>query len=101
MIFTDTLVEVERTGITVDVQEVKETSDGYLGIATFWAYDRKIEVKIEVLLRKGKASPGVRATIKSDYLLAWKLSSCERKEEFGGGVGAPAEFQSEFPRRTS
>ena len=34
-IFTDTLVALERTGIAVDVDEAKETSGGYLGIATF------------------------------------------------------------------
>src|SRR3989344_828860 len=52
-IFGNTLANVEKTGILVELEESKKTTGGFLGIASFHAYDQKIEIKIEISLRQG------------------------------------------------
>ena len=53
-IFTDTLADIENTGVRVEIEEGKPTTGGYLGLAAFQAYGRNIRVQIEVSLRNGK-----------------------------------------------
>lgn len=72
-LFTDTLAYIEKTGMTVHVEEATKTTGGYLGIAMFEAYDMKINVQIEVSLRSAKSFKKVRALITSDYLPAYTL----------------------------
>ena len=72
-IFTNTLANIEKTGMTVHLTEAAKTTGGYLGIATFEAYDMKTNVQIEVSLRKGKAFKKTRALITSDYIPAYTL----------------------------
>lgn len=72
-IFTNTLANIEKTGMTVHVEEAAKTTGGYLGIATFEAYDMKTKVQIEVSLRRGKAFKRTRALITSDYIPAYTL----------------------------
>jgi predicted nucleotidyltransferase component of viral defense system len=73
-LFTDTLADIEKTGMTVHVTEATKTTGGYLGIAVFEAYGMTINVQIEVSLRKGKGSPKkTRALITSDYIPAYTL----------------------------
>ena len=45
-LFTDTLANIEKTGMAVNVEDAAETTGGYLGIAMFEAYDMKIRVQI-------------------------------------------------------
>lgn len=72
-LFADTLLEIERTGIRVDIAEAKETTGGYLGIAFFFLYDLRIGIQIEVSLRQGKRLKGTRTLIHSDYLPAYTV----------------------------
>lgn len=72
-LFTNTLANIEKTGMTVHVVEATKTTGGYLGIAVFEAYDMKINVQIEVSLRKGKGFKKTRTLITSDYLPAYTL----------------------------
>ncbi|MFA6388780.1 MAG: nucleotidyl transferase AbiEii/AbiGii toxin family protein [Patescibacteria group bacterium] len=72
-IFTNTLVHLEQTGISVELEEGKPTSGGYLGIVIFQAYGKTIPVQIEVSLRKGKKNKSERALIESDYIPAYTL----------------------------
>lgn len=72
-LFTDTLANIERTGMTVHLEEATKTTGGYLGIAMFEAYDMKINVQIEVSLRRGKTFKKIRALIASDYIPAYTL----------------------------
>lgn len=72
-IFTNTLANIEKTGMVVHVTEATKTTGGYLGIATFEAYDMKIDVQIEVSLRRGKTFKKTRALITSDYIPAYTL----------------------------
>ncbi len=72
-LFTDTLANIEKTGMTVHIDEATKTTGGYLGIATFEAYDMKINVQIEVSLRKGREPKKTRALITNDYIPAYTL----------------------------
>lgn len=72
-LFTDTLANIEKTGMTIHVTEATQTTGGYLGVATFEAYDMKIDVQIEVSLRRGKGFKKTRALITSDYIPAYTL----------------------------
>lgn len=72
-LFAQTLSEIERTGIKVDITEAKKTTGGYLGIATFFLYDLKVKIQIEVSLRNEKRLKGIRTLIQSDYLPAYTL----------------------------
>ena len=72
-LFAQTLSEIEKTGIKVDITEAKKTTGGYLGIATFFLYNLKIKIQIEVSLRNEKRLKGIRTLIQSDYLPAYTL----------------------------
>lgn len=67
-LFANTLSDIERTGIDVEIAEGKKTTGGYLGIANFSSYGRTISIQIEVSLRNGRTPKGTRALIHSDYL---------------------------------
>lgn len=87
-LFADTLVSIEHTGIHVEVDESKPTTGGYIGIATFHAYERKIPIKIEVSLRSGKGSKGVRALIENEYILPYTLVHLSKEEIVKGKMQA-------------
>jgi predicted nucleotidyltransferase component of viral defense system len=72
-LFTNTLANIEKTGMAVHVEEATKTTGGYLGIAIFEAYDMKINVQIEVSLRKGKEFKKTRGLIANDYIPAYTL----------------------------
>ena len=72
-LFTNTLAQVERTGMEVDVIEGKPTTGGYLGTAVFEAYGKKTRIQIEVSLRKGKRPEGVRRLIDNEYIPPYSL----------------------------
>ena len=72
-LFTNTLANIEKTGMAVHVEEATKTTGGYLGIAIFKAYDMKINVQIEVSLRKGKEFKQTRTLITNDYIPAYTL----------------------------
>ena len=72
-LFANTLANIEKTGMTVAVIEAKQTTGGYLGIASFEAYNMKVNVYIEISLRRGRSLKKTRALITSDYIPAYTL----------------------------
>lgn len=72
-LFMNTLAEVERSGVVVDLVEGKKTTGGYIGIATFFVYNQHIKVQIEVSLRNSTVIKGTRTLISSDYLPPYTL----------------------------
>lgn len=87
-IFTNTLADLENTGIQVTLEEGKPTSGGYIGIAMFRAYEKNIPVQIEVSLRKGKPARGIRALIESEYIPAYTLVHLSKEEIVEGKMQA-------------
>ncbi len=87
-IFTNTLADLENTGIEVRLEEGKPTSGGYIVIALFRAYDKNIPVQIEVSLRKGKPAKNTRALIENEYIPAYTLVHLSKEEIIEGKMQA-------------
>lgn len=87
-IFTNTLADIENTGIRVELNEGKPTTGGYLGIATFQAYGRNVRLQIEVSLRNSKGIKGVSALIENDYIPAYTLLHLPKEEIIKGKIQA-------------
>lgn len=86
--FTDTLANIEKTGMTVHVTEAARTTGGYLGIAVFEAYGMKINVQIEVSLRRGRAFKKTRALVVNDYIPAYTLVHLDMEDIIRGKLEA-------------
>jgi len=87
-IFTNVLAEIENTGIKVELEEGKPTTGGYLGVAIFHAYDRKIKIQVEVSLRRGKEVGGVRSLIDNDFIPAYTLIHLAKDDLITGKMQA-------------
>lgn len=87
-LFTNTLAEVEKSGITVDLIEGKETTGGYIGIATFFMYSQSVKAHIEVSLRNNKVMKGTRTLISSDYLPPYTLVHLSTEDIIHGKLEA-------------
>jgi len=87
-LFANTLLEIERTGMRVEIAEAKKTTGGYLGIATFFLYDFKIKIQIEVSLRQGKRLKGTRILVYSEYLPAYTVVHLPVEDMIGGKLQA-------------
>lgn len=87
-VFTNTLADIENTGIHIELEEGKSTTGGYLGIAIFQAYDRSVKVKIEVSLRKGKGINGRSSLIENDYIPVYTLVHLPKEEIIKGKMQA-------------
>ena len=87
-IFTDTLVDIENTGVRVEIEEGKPTTGGYLGLAAFQAYGRNIRVQIEVSLRNGKGLKGISSLIENEYIPAYTIVHLPKEEIVKGKMQA-------------
>lgn len=87
-IFTNTLAELEKTGISVELEEGKNTTGGYIGIAKFSAYEKEISIHIEVSLRNGKKPEITRSLVENDYILAYTLVHLSKEEIIKGKLQA-------------
>jgi predicted nucleotidyltransferase component of viral defense system len=87
-LFEDALIEVEHGGMSVDLEEGKPTSGGYLGIAIFHAYDRDVKIQIEVSLRKGKDVKGARSLIDNEYISPYTLVHLPKEQIVEGKMQA-------------
>jgi len=74
-LFVNTLSEIEKQGIKVDLTEAKPTTGGYLGIIHYELYDFIEDMKFEISLREGRGLAKEVTTIISDYTSAYTLIS--------------------------
>ena len=72
-LFIDTLSEISKENIEVELKEAKFTSGGYLGILSYNLYDFKNEIFFEVSFRKKERLKKEIITIVSDYLPSYIL----------------------------
>lgn len=87
-LFTDTLANIEKTGIHMQIKEGKNTTGGYLGIMEFSAYNKIIEIYFEVSLRNGKGHKGTTAVIDNDYIQQYTLVHLPKEEIVRGKMQA-------------
>ena len=66
-LFINTLSEIEKQGIKIDLKEAKPTTGGYLGIIHYSIYDFVGDIKFEISLRKSNKSTKEVSTIVNDY----------------------------------
>ncbi|HOU14973.1 MAG TPA: nucleotidyl transferase AbiEii/AbiGii toxin family protein [Anaerolineae bacterium] len=78
-IVVDTLAEIARENIEVDVAESKITSGGYLAIIAFAGSDMPVSVKLEISLREGEKR-GEVVTIVSEFIPAYIIISLAREQ---------------------
>lgn len=87
-LFAGTMLEIERTGVKVDIAEGKPATGGYLGIAEFSVYDQDTQVAVEVSLRNGGGTEGVRTLVETDYLPPYTVVQLSQEEIVGGKMQA-------------
>jgi len=78
-IIVDTLAEIARENIEVDIAESKTTSGGYLAIIAFEGGDMPVSVKLEISLREGEKR-GEAVTIVSHFIPAYIIISLAREQ---------------------
>lgn len=72
-LITESLSAVERVGVSIDIEEAKATSGGYLGIIHNRFGDYRVEIRLEISLRDRAAVKPETALIAGDFLPAYTL----------------------------
>ena len=72
-IITNTLSNIEKSGVIIDIKESKKTSGGYLAILIFKIEEYITKIQIEISLRGDKQIVGTRVIIKNEFLPAYTL----------------------------
>ena len=72
-LITDTLSAVERVGVSLEIEEAKATSGGYLGIIHHQFGGYHVEIRLEISLRDRAAVKPETALIAGDFLPAYTL----------------------------
>ena len=70
---TNTLSNIEKSGLIIDVEESKKTSGGYFGIIIFKIEEYISKIQIEISLRGDKQIIGTRAIIQNDFIPSYTL----------------------------
>jgi len=87
-LFAETLSVLEQTGIPVKLNTATDTTGGYIGNATLSIYNHKIDVHIEVSLRKGKPITGQQTLITSEFIPAYTLVHLPQEDMVQGKLNA-------------
>lgn len=87
-LFAETLSALEQTGIPVILNTATNTTGGYIGNATLDMYDHKIDVHIEVSLRKGKSVKGQQTLITSEFIPPYTLVHLPQEDIVQGKLDA-------------
>lgn len=69
----ESLVEVERTGISIHLKEAKRTTGGYLAIIHYRVFDFTEDINVEISLRKPKKDGNEVVTIISEIAVPYTL----------------------------
>lgn len=78
-ILLETMVEIEREGLKIKIEEAKRTSGGYLANLSFGWKKESVEIQLEISLRKKKIK-GEVITIANDFVPAYLLVQLEEKK---------------------
>lgn len=72
-LITESLGAVERVGVSIEMEEAKATSGGYLGIIHHRFGDYRVETRLEISLRDRVTVKPETALIAGDFLPAYTL----------------------------
>lgn len=87
-LFTNALVQIEKSGMHVKIKEGKPTTGGYLGIVEFDVYEQTLEIYFEVSLRYDKQLVGERHFIENDYIQPYTLVCISKEMLVQGKIDA-------------
>lgn len=83
----ETLVDISREGVEVNIEESKTTSGGYLGIVTLKNIGQPIIIHFEISFRKTSIS-GEVFTIENDFVTPYPVKSLITKQLVDGKLQA-------------
>lgn len=86
-ILESVLIEVEREGLSVDIQESKKTTGGYLAKLLFEWTNFSVSIQIEVSQRKNSLRPE-QSLIQSDFTPAYLVFHLPEEEMIGEKIAA-------------
>ena len=78
-ILLQTVREIEREGINVNLKESKRTSGGYLAILDFLLNGQEVAIQLEISQRKGKNSCEIK-TIVNDFIPPYTLVALSQSQ---------------------
>jgi len=87
-LFLETISEIERIGIRVNLEEAKPTTGGYLGIINYQLYNFSDEIYFEISLRSGKKTAYDITTIVNEYLPAYSIIHSSAQKIVKGKIDA-------------
>lgn len=73
-ILLQTLAQIEKEGVTVTLEESKETSGGYLTNLTFNALEKSVLIQLQISFRPGE-NRGELLSIASDFIPAYTVNA--------------------------
>lgn len=86
-IIIQTIKEIEREGILIDIKESKITTGGYLAIINFSLQGQKIDIKFEISQRKEK-NIGEIITVINDYIPPYTMTAITKELLVAGKIRA-------------
>lgn len=86
-IVIETIREVEREGIDIDIKESKKTSEGYLAIINFLLHSHEIDIQLEISQRKEK-NAGEVATVVNDFIPPYTIIALKQEQLISGKIHA-------------
>jgi len=87
-IIANTLTNIEKSGLLVDIEESKKTSGGYLAIIIFKLENYVSKIQIEISLRSGKKISGTRSIIHNSFTPAYTLVHLNMEDLIGEKIEA-------------
>ena len=86
-IIIQTVREIEREGIKIDIKESKKTTGGYLAIINFFLHGQGIDIQLEISQRKEK-NIGEIATVVNDFIPPYTIIALKQEQLISGKVHA-------------
>ncbi len=86
-IIIQTVREIEREGIKIDIKESKKTTGGYLAIINFFLHGQRIDIQLEISQRKEK-NIGEIATVVNDFIPPYTIMALKQGQLISGKVHA-------------
>ena len=84
---TDTLIDLEREGIGVEITESKKTTGGYLGIIQFQSAHHKVSIQLEISFREQEVK-GEVYTIANDFVPPYTVVVMVREQLISQKISA-------------
>ena len=72
-VFIETIHQLEKLGLSIQLAQAKPTTGGYLGIISYQIYEISDQIKFEISLRRGQKMKSEMSMIVSEYSPAYSI----------------------------